>query len=210
MPSTRLCATAIASLRRSCVPDRAFALFDEYASAYARGERPDARELLERAGKDADELARLIDEFLRAAPVPEPEPDVIELLEGWLAGDTSLLRLRVVRGMTRDRAVEELVDRLDLDRKKWAKVKRYYHQLEAGLLDLDRVDRRVFAALADALHARASDLSSWRPRPLPVEMSAAYRRTQEQAALDSMAPASPASKSDEDYDEVDGLFLGRR
>jgi hypothetical protein len=142
--------------------------------------------------------------------VPEPEPQVIELFEGWLAGDSSLLRLRVARGMTRDRAVEELVDRLDLDRKKWAKVKRYYHELEVGLLDLDRVDRRVFAALADALQARASDLSSWRPRPLAVEMSAAYRRTQEQAALDLMAPASSASTADEDYDEVDGLFLGRR
>jgi hypothetical protein len=187
-----------------------FALFDEYASSYARGERPEAREYLERAGEDGNELARLIDGFLQAAPVPELEPEVVDLFEGWLAGDSSLLRLRVAHGMTRDRAVEELIDRLDLDMEKWAKVKRYYHQLEAGLLDLDRVDRRVFAALADALHARASDLSSWRPRPLPVEMSAAYRRTQEQAALDSMAPASPASKADEDYDEVDGLFLGRR
>jgi hypothetical protein len=135
-----------------------FALFDEYASAYARGERPEAREYLARAGEDGNELARLIDGFLQAAPVPELEPEVVELFEGWLAGDSSLLRLRVARGMTRDRAVEELIDRLDLDRRKWAKVKRYYHQLEAGLLDLDRVDRRVFTALADALHTRASDL----------------------------------------------------
>jgi hypothetical protein len=208
MPLTRRCTTAIASWQGSSVADRLFALFDEYASAYARGERPEAREYLARAGEEGNELARLIDGFLQAAPVPELEPEVVDLFEGWLAGDSSLLRLRVARGMTRDRAVEELIDRLDLDRKKWAKVKRYYHQLEVGLLDLDRVDRRVFAALADALHARASDLSSWRPHP--VEMRAAYRRTREQVAFDLMAPASPASRADEDYDEIDGLFLGRR
>jgi hypothetical protein len=208
MPLTRRCTTAIASWQGSSVADRLFALFDEYASAYARGERPEAREYLARAGEDGNELARLIDGFLQAAPVPELEPEVVELFEGWLAGDSSLLRLRVARGMTRDRAVEELIDRLDLDRNKWAKVKRYYHRLEVGLLDLDRVDRRVFAALADALHARASDLSSWRPHP--VEMRAAYRRTREQVAFDLMAPASPASRADEDYDEIDSLFLGRR
>jgi hypothetical protein len=208
MPLTRRCTTAIASWQGSSVADRLFALFDEYASAYARGERPEAREYLARAGEDGNELARLIDGFLQAAPVPELEPEVVDLFEGWLAGDSSLLRLRVARGMTRDRAVEELIDRLDLDRKKWAKVKRYYHRLEVGLLDLDRVDRRVFAALADALHARASDLSSWQPRP--VEMSTAYRRTREQVAFDLMAPASAASRADEDYDEIDSLFLGRR
>ena len=209
MPSTRPCTTAIAIWQGSFVSDRAFALFDEYASAYARGERPEAREYLERAGEDGDKVARLIDGFLQAAPAPAPGPEVVELFEGWLAGDSPLLRLRVARGMTRDRAVEELVDRLGLDRKKWAKVKRYYHQLEDGLLDFDRVDRRVFAALADALQARASDLSSWRPRPLSVEMSAAYG-PQEWVALDVIAAPAPASKAAEDYDEVDALFLGTR
>jgi hypothetical protein len=189
------------------VPDRVFALFDEYASAYARGERPEARDYLEQAGDDQDELARLIDRFLRATPVPEAGPDAADLFEGWLAGDSSLLRLRLARGMTRDRAVEELVARLDLDRKKWMKVKRYYHQLEAGLLDTKRVDRRVFAALADALDARPSDLSAWRPRT--VEMKAVYRLAPEQAKLESFAASRSASQADEDFDEVDGLFLGR-
>ena len=45
-----------------------FELFDEYASAYARGERPQAREYLERAGPQADELAGLIDRFLVSTP----------------------------------------------------------------------------------------------------------------------------------------------
>ena len=209
MPSTRPYITATAIWQGSFVSDRAFALFDEYASAYARGERPEAREYLERAGDDRDKVARLIDVFLQAAPVPEPEPEVVELFEGWLAGDSSLRRLRVARGMTPDRAVEELVDRLGLDRRKRAKVKRYYHQLEGGQLDPDRVDRRVFAALADALQARASDLTSWRPRPLSVEMSAGYA-PQERVALDLRAAPAPAFEAAEDYDEIDGLFLGTR
>jgi hypothetical protein len=200
MPSIRRCTTATASWRGSSVPDRLFALFDEYAVAYARGERPEAREYLERAGEDQDELARLIDRFLLL--------EAVELFEGWLAGDSSLLRLRVARGMTRDRAVEELVDRLGLNRKKWPKVKRYYHQLEAGLLDPDRVDRRVFAALADALHTRASDLSSWRPRT--VEMSAVYQLGPEQGALESMPTRFSAANADKDFDEIDALFLGTR
>jgi hypothetical protein len=183
-------------------------LFDEYAAAYARGERPEAREYLEKAGEDQDELARLIDRFLLFAPPPEPTPEAVELFEGWLAGDSSLLRVRVARGMTRDSAVEELVDRLGLNRKKWPKVKRYYHQLEAGLLDPDLVDRRVFAALADALHARPSDLSSWRPRT--VEMSAVYGLGPDQEVLKSMAASSPPSKAAEDFDEIDALFLGAR
>jgi cell division protein FtsB len=41
------------------LPEHAFELFDEYAAAYARGERPDAGAYLERAGAEADELARL-------------------------------------------------------------------------------------------------------------------------------------------------------
>ena len=51
-----------------------FELFDEYAAAYARGERPQAREYLARAGPQADELAGLIDEFLQRSPAAEPAP----------------------------------------------------------------------------------------------------------------------------------------
>jgi DNA repair protein RadA/Sms len=54
------------------VAERAFELFDEYAAAYARGERPELGEFLARAGEDADELARLVDAFLARAPTPAP------------------------------------------------------------------------------------------------------------------------------------------
>ena len=45
-------------------------LFDELAAAYVRGERPDLPAYLARAGDDADELARLVDAFLRTIPRP--------------------------------------------------------------------------------------------------------------------------------------------
>jgi hypothetical protein len=41
------------------------------AASYARGERPDPREYLTRAGAGADELGRLVESWLLAAPVIE-------------------------------------------------------------------------------------------------------------------------------------------
>ncbi len=58
--------------------DDVMVLFDEYAARFARGERPDPREYLRRAGEGAEELASLIDaaEALRltAAAPPRPSP----------------------------------------------------------------------------------------------------------------------------------------
>ena len=45
-------------------------LFDELAAAYVRGDRPDLPAYLARAGDDADELARLVDAFLRTSRHP--------------------------------------------------------------------------------------------------------------------------------------------
>jgi transcriptional regulator with XRE-family HTH domain len=186
------------------VPEHASVLFDEYAAAYARGERPRAEAYLERAGGEAETLAGLIDEFLRSAPAPATTNEDLELLEGFLAGDTPLLRLRVARGETRERVVEALVERLGLDRLKLAKVRRYYHRLEAGTLDPSRVDRRVLEALAEALRARVEDLTVWRPRPPSFELPAAYRAEVAPPAP-PLAPAEPAAG---EQDEIDLLFLG--
>src|SRR6266545_4373897 len=84
MRSTRRCTTRIASWRRSCVAERVPELFGEYAAAYSRGERPQAREFLARAGAQVDELARLIDAFLARAPAPAPDEQAVELFEAGL------------------------------------------------------------------------------------------------------------------------------
>ena len=55
-------------------------LFDEFAAAYVRGEQPDLVAFVRLAGEDGDELARLIDVFLRVAPAPEPRDDDVAVM----------------------------------------------------------------------------------------------------------------------------------
>jgi hypothetical protein len=189
------------SWRRSCVAERVEELFEEYATAYARGERPQAREFLARAGGEVDDLGRLIDAFLTRAPAPVPDAQAVELFEAWKAGESPLLRLRTVRGMTPDAVVAELVRTLGLDLKKKEKVKRYYHELESGLLEPGQVDRRVWDVLADTLGARVADLLAWRPRRPDFPAEAFARATQPMMAT-MRAPES----REETEDEIDQLF----
>src|SRR5436190_22580459 len=173
MPSIRRSTTAIASWRRSSVPEL-FELFDEYAAAYARGERPQAREYLGRAGRHADELARLIDQYLQRSPAIEPDRETVTIMGALVEGHPPLLELRVQRGLRREQVVDALVRMLGLDPKKEQKVADYYHQLEGGLLEPRGVDRRAWDALAATLKTRADDLVAWRPPP--AEAAPAYLR----------------------------------
>jgi hypothetical protein len=50
--------------------DDVMRLFDEYAARFARGERPDARAYLARAGSGEDELAALIERYLERVQPP--------------------------------------------------------------------------------------------------------------------------------------------
>ena len=183
-----------------CVAD----LFAEYAAAYARGERPAASEFLSRAGGEAEELAGLIDTFLARAPAPVPDATTVALFEGWRAGESPLLRLRKERGVTGETVVALLVKTLGLSAKKEAKVGRYYRELESGLLSPERVDRRVWDALAKALGARVADLAAWRPRPSAFEGVALGRTSMAMASIDPPAAADTRAAAEED--EVDRLF----
>jgi hypothetical protein len=183
------------------VPEHVKELFGEYASAYARGERPQAREFLARAGGQVDELAALIDAFLARAPAPAADEQAVELFEAWQAGESPLLRLRTARGMTRDAVVAVLVRTLRLDPRKEGKVERYYRELETGSLDPEQVDRRVWAALAETLGARVGDLFGRRPRPPEVPAVAFSRSSRPMMA--AMAAPEP---SQEPEDEIDRLF----
>jgi hypothetical protein len=177
-------------------------LFDEYAASFARGERPDARAYLARAGERGDELAALIERYLERVPPPAPDADTVALAESWLAGQPPLLRLRARRGLRRDEVVDMLVERLGLDRAKRAKVKRYYHELEGGLLEPKRVDQRVWDVLAAAYGTAIDDIRGWRPRPATPQFEAAYRVTDGAAPPALKRVAVPADKPD----EIDKLF----
>jgi hypothetical protein len=180
-----------------------FELFDEYAAAYARGERPQAREYLARAGPQADELAGLIDRFLVSAPAVEPDAETMTIVGALVEGHPPLLELRVQRGLRREQVVDALVRLLNLDAKKEAKVAAYYHQLEGGLLEPRGVDRRVWDALAETLKTRVDDLVAWRPRP--AETVPAYLRASSAPAV--MPPLASPAAAESERDEIDELFL---
>jgi hypothetical protein len=188
------------------MPDDVFSLFDEYAASFARGERPEARAYLERAGGGADELAQLIDGYLARATPPAPSDDMVALTTAALEGRSPLLEARERRGLTPGDVVDALIGALGLDRAKRTKVLRYYEELEVTIRDARRVDRRVFEALAATLRTTASDLLG-RATPQPQEAFDYFW-----AAPSIPPPAAAASAAPmrmarlEPPDEIDRLF----
>jgi hypothetical protein len=182
-----------------------FRLFDDYAARHARGERPDAREYLERAGEGADELRDLLDVFLSSTPPPAPDEERVAAFRAWLAGEPPLLELRTRRGVKRAMVVDALVERLGLDPAKREKVAGYVHRVETGLIPSGPVDRRVWEVWAETLRARVEDLVAWTPRPLAARSGAYYRADEDRAATGALRPPDPGQR-----DEIDELFIGRR
>lgn len=185
--------------------DALFKLFDEYAVRYARGEHPDPVPYLDQAGKQADELARMLDAFLQWAPPPTLDAAAVPLMKAWMAGDPPLRELRVQRGIRVDDVAADLAAQLGIDVGLTGKLRRYFQRLERGSLDVARVDQRVFDALATILHTTRSVVVSWAnaPRSGRPMAAPAYRAEREP----TVAPAVPVAEG-EDWDEVDRLFLG--
>jgi hypothetical protein len=180
------------------VADLVMTLFEEYAARFERGEQPDLRTYLERAGDDREELASLVDTWLVVAPAPEPDEEAVALTQAWIAGEPPLVALRARRGLRRAEIVDRIIEHFSLDPAKRQKVARYYHEVETGQL---APSPRIRDALA-AIFGRA--LPDWRVRPLDVQP--AYHRVATQAAP---APAAHAIEAvEEPRDEVDELFRG--
>jgi hypothetical protein len=177
------------------VSERALELFQAYADAHARGERPRASEYVDRAGGDADELATMLDRFIEAAPAREAREEDAVLLAAWLEDEPPLLELRRRRGQRVDEVVDALVSGLGLDASRRAKVKDYYQRLEAGLLDPRRVSDRVWAVLG----ATAREVAVWRPPPVQADV---LWRAEEPPYL-----AMTLKAGAEESDEVDELFM---
>jgi hypothetical protein len=176
-------------------------LFDEYAASFARGERPDLRQYLARAGDGHEELARLVDGWLARVEPPDPDEDAVALAQAWIDGEPPLLELRRRRGLRRDDVVDFLIKTFGLDPKKRPKVKRYYHEVETGRLI--PAETKLVSALAELLGFRVSDALAWQPKPVTAQ--AAYYRTE--------APSTPAMASrpiPAEEDEIDLLFRARR
>ena len=176
-------------------------LFDEWAASYARGENPDPLLYLERAELHADDLSTLMDGLLRLAPRNQPTEETLVLARAWISGASPLVELRASRGVRREEVVEAVMNEFNLAPERRIKVKRYYHELESGLLDPAGLDRRLADLLARTLHSTREAILAWRPRPLTAEP--AYRASEDQYRLE--APA--ASGADESQDEVDRFFF---
>jgi len=186
------------------VAESVFELFDEYAAAYARGERPRAHVYLERAGEGADELARLLEGYVQAALVPAPDEDTIALVGAWLEGQPPLVELRARRGLRVEDVVEALVKGLGLDGAKRAKVKSYYQRLEGGLLEPAGVAEKVWLVLG-RLVPGAEEAAAWRPRQ--VEAADMFLRVSEAESAPALAAGRANPASEETEDEIDRLFL---
>ena len=178
-------------------------LFAEYADAFARGERPRAGEYVARAGTDADELAAMIDRFLRAAPRREATVEDSALLAGWLQNEPPILELRRRQGIKRGEVVDGLLAALGLKPASRERLAGAYHELESGRLDPAGVDGSVWSALAEILKANVRDLAAWRPPPLAA---AAYLRADADMQLETGADIRQHRVFEPD--EVDRLFRG--
>jgi signal transduction histidine kinase len=186
-------------------------LFDEFAARHARGEHPDARDYLERAGESRDELARLLDGFLAAATVQPPSEETltlfVSLVPESLPEDTAtppLLAERVRRGWTRDEVVDWIRERFGFGEEKEEKVARYWHELETGLLPVSGVSARLREALSERFGEAIHSAVEWSPPAL--EARAAFRRAADFTGMELHERMSPAGPEPE-RDDVDELFL---
>lgn len=178
------------------------ALLDELVRRHARGEPLDVEGTLRRAGDRADELAPLIDAFLARAPRRGPTPASLEFVRS--LDDPPLLRARVARAVRVDDVVDAIVAECDLDPAARPKVRRYYQQLEGGILDPAPVAASVWDAITGLL-GRSRALLSAPPGPPPAA-APMYRAEAQFSLSDRVALRSAAEP--EAPDEVDALFLG--
>lgn len=184
-------------------------LFEDFAARYARGEHPDVRDFLERAGDERDALAALLDGYLASVPAQPPSAETLATFATLLPGEGNtppMLAMRVKMGLRRSEVVRQLVRFLGLPAEREEKVARYYHELETGLLDPRGVQPPVWHHLAKILGPAIRPLMVAPYTEPPALVAAYYRRSDDQVRrfdARAVAPEKPAER-----DEVDALFLG--
>ena len=130
-------------------------LLDELARRHARGEPLDVEGTLAKAGDRADELAPLIEAFLERAPRRAPTDEALAYVRS--LDDPPMLRARVAKALRVDEVVDAIVAACEIQPDARPKVRRYYQQLEGGVLDPSRVAASVWDAITEVLgRSRAS------------------------------------------------------
>jgi hypothetical protein len=188
--------------QRSSVAEDVRDLFAEYADAYVRGDEPQARDFLARAGDDADELGRMLEAFLAAAPRQSPGPDALAIVGAWAEREPPLVHVRASRGVRVDEVVDAIVENTGIAAEKRPKVKRYYQQLEQGLLDPGGVSERVWEVVRRLIGPLADASVGWASSTAIPDT--AFFRAAAPLARGRSSDAEPATPPERD--EVDDLF----
>ena len=179
-------------------------LLDELARRHARGEPLDVEGTLRRAGDRADELAPLIEAFLARAPRRGPSVDALRFVRS--LDEPPMLRARVARALKVDDVVDAIVAACDVRPESRPKVRRYYQQLEGGVLDPSRVATSVWDAITGLLGGSRASLTA--PRVSAQAAPGAMFRAERLLDADAMATLALQARELDAPDEVDELFLG--
>ncbi len=208
-------------------------LFSDYVSAAeAAGTPPDPGPFLDQAPPGQRlELSKRIDAHLLTAPRRAWDPAAFEAslalplmrdIETSVRGASGLWpavlpRLRNAARLKRQEVVSRLARELGVQDRE-AKVHEYYHRMEQGLLEDEGVSDTVLENLAailgssletlrDAGRALGDAVTPDAPAGAPLFARTAMPDAAFPAAA---APPSEAVLADEEWDEVDELFTGRR
>lgn len=179
-------------------------LFDDFVTAYGRGDDPDVREYLKRAGASREQLGLLIDNFLAYAPIGPTDEETIVLVNSRISGRPALEEARVRRRLKLSSIGERLGKKLSLPAELWPRVTAAYEDLERDWLDPRGVDSTVWEALRSIF---GFDVRRLVGRADFGEPAVVLRR----AVMPDSAEyrISPEMESRPAPDEVDKLFRGR-
>ncbi len=178
-------------------------LLDELARRHARGEPLDVEGTLLKAGDRADELAPLIEAFLERAPRRAPTDEALAYVRS--LDDPPMLRARVAKALRVDDVVDAIVAACKIRPDARPKVRRYYQQLEGGVLDPSRVAASVWDAITEVLGRSRASLTAPRLGTRPAQHpctgpTASSSRARCRRCGVGGEPEPP--------DDVDALFLG--
>ncbi len=178
-------------------------LLDDLARRHARGEPLDVAGTLALAGDRADELAPLIESFLARAPRSQATASTLAYVQS--LDEPPMLRARVAKALRVDDVVDAIVAACKLQPDARPKVRRYYQQLEGGILDPSRVAASVWDAVTEVLGRSRSSLTA---PGLGAAPAAAPMYRADPLFDPSELRFSASMKEPEPPDEVDALFLG--
>ena len=186
-------------------------LVTEFIEAQSRGDRPDPAGYAQRAGPAGARLSGVLGKLLVALPPSEPTSEqraIVAMIDARVrarvereraSGPATLLGLRCAAGLARDAIVDAIVESFALGAERRSKVKRRYHELEAGLRPVGALDQRLIDLLGRLLGAGSDAIRAVATPPLvgaPV-----LARSESAFAAD--VPAAPV---DSEPDVVDALF----